>query len=44
VLKNNEEQHEHGYRLGAVINDKVPPHFADHLLFIIFVYLATLIG
>jgi len=23
LLKNNEEQHEHGYRLGAVINDKV---------------------
>ena len=28
VLKNNEEQHEHGYRLGAVINDKVLTHFS----------------
>jgi len=41
VLKNNEEQHEHGYRLGAVINDKVPAHFADHLLFIIMVALCN---
>jgi len=23
MLKNNEMQHEHGYRLGAVINDRV---------------------
>jgi len=44
VLKNNEEQHEHGYRLGAVINDKVPPHFADHLLFIIIAPYGSMVG